>query len=516
MANKSLFKTASTRKHPVTDTVNEAGGRAYAYTDKHAISQYAVTGCFSNTYYANADDQLNKVKELAVKLDSEFLAKLAVYARQSGKMKDMPAFLLAILASRGENALLAKVFPKVINNAKMLCNFVQIVRSGVTGRKSFGTATKRLIQNWLASREDDRLWQDSVGQGNPSLADIIKMVHPRPENVKRDALYRYLLGKEFKLKDLPKLVRDFEAFKGDNTKKLPNVPFRVLTNCNLTVDHWTQIAKDMPWNTLRMNLNMLSRNGVLKDEAVVAELAAKLRDAEEVRKSNAFPYQLLTAYLATTDVPVKITNALQDALEAATTNVPSFGVKTAVCIDVSGSMSSAITGNRGSVTSKTRCVDVAGLIAATILRNNEEAGIVPFDTGVHQARINPRDSVMSNAKKLATYGGGGTDCSSALKHLNSEGEKFDLVIVVSDNQSWVDFSNGRYTGMNAEWVKFKRKNPKAKLVLIDLQPYGSTQVQDDKDVLNVGSFSDEIWEIIANFANGNKDNFVSAIENVEI
>jgi hypothetical protein len=66
----------------------------------------------------------------------------------------------------------------------MLRNFVQVLRSGVLGRKSLGTAPKRLVQRWLDGRTVAQLMNDAVGQ-SPSLADIIKMVHPRPVNLER-------------------------------------------------------------------------------------------------------------------------------------------------------------------------------------------------------------------------------------------------------------------------------------------------------------------------------------------
>ena len=55
---------------------------------------------------------------------------------------------------------------------------------------------------------------------------------------------------------------------------------------------------------------------------------------------------------------------------------------------------------------------------------------------------------MTNAKTLASYGGGGTNCASALKYVNDNAGKGDLVIYVSDNESWVDY--GRYGALNHE------------------------------------------------------------------
>ena len=101
MANKRLFQSAPAgQAAPKTDTINEAGGRAYSRTDRGTLAQYAATGCLNSTFYSRDEDQLKIVLDLSKKVDSEFLAKLAIYTREQGYMKDMPALLVSVLFSR--------------------------------------------------------------------------------------------------------------------------------------------------------------------------------------------------------------------------------------------------------------------------------------------------------------------------------------------------------------------------------------------------------------------------------
>ena len=520
---KRLFGFAG--KAIAVDTKNEAGGPAYALSPEHALAQYAVTGTMHNTFYATAEQQLETILELAGKVSPEFVAKTALYCRSRGFMKDVPALLVALLAKK-DVALMKAVFPRVIDNGKMLRNFVQVVRSGVVGRKSFGTAPKRAAQAWFKGRTPEIVFRNSIG-ADPSMADVIKMVRPKPVNDNgekdpvREALYGYLLGKEVDVEMLPPVVRAFEAFKTGGA--LPDVPFEMLTSFDLAKVHWMAIAKTMTWTQTRMNLNTLLRKGVFEDEAMVAIIAERLKDPVAIRRARAFPYQLLAAFRAAgAEMPGAITSALQDALEVATENVPSIPGKIYVCPDVSGSMQSAITGHRKGATSVVRCVDVAGLVAASLLRRNSDAEVIAFsDDVVKMPRaINPRDSVMTNAQYLASLPSGGTACSAPLRHLNRKSAKGDLVLYVSDNQSWADFAlkgktpATRGTPMAEEWERFRARNPKAKLVLIDLQPYASTQVAERDDVLNVGGFSDAVFEVVSLFAKGElgSDHFVGAIQ----
>jgi len=387
MANKKLFES---KKGPDTDTVNEAGGTAYAYTKEHALAQYACTGCLNRTFYARDEEQLQNTLELCNGCSEEFIAKTAVYARERGFMKDMPALLCAVLASRGDEGLryLKMIFPRVIDNAKMLRNFVQIIRSGAVGRKSFGTAVKKLIVSWLNNHNDHAIFRGTVGN-DPSLADIIKMVHPKPLTPSRDALYAYILGKEHKAEDLPPLVKEFEEFKELYSKvendefygerlAPPAVPFQMISGLpGIPTEVWAQIARDGGWHMVRMNLNTFKRHGVYGVPGMVDEIVRKLTDREAIAKARVFPYQLLMAYLMVGDVPHEIQEALQDAMEAAVDNVPSFGGKVIVCPDTSGSMSSPVTGYRRGATTKVECVHVAGLVTAAILRKNPDARALP-------------------------------------------------------------------------------------------------------------------------------------------
>jgi 60 kDa SS-A/Ro ribonucleoprotein len=87
-------------------------------------------------------------------------------------------------------------------------------------------------------------------------------------------------------------------------------------------------------------------------------------------------------------------------------------------------------------------------------------------------------------------------------------------VVVSDNQSWVDASGARGTGLMREWAQLKARNPSAKLVCIDLQPHGTTQAAERPDILNVGGFSDGVFQLISDFAAGEAgaDHWVGKIE----
>ncbi|MBN8456267.1 MAG: TROVE domain-containing protein [Verrucomicrobia bacterium] len=513
MANRSLFQSLRGVLAPATTTHNDAGGVAYDLSPRATLARLAATGCLNQTYYASAEVQLDRVLALAGQVDDAFIARLALYSRRRAFMKDMPALFCAILATRNLD-LLTEVFPQVVDNGRMLRTFVQIVRSGVTGRKSLGTAPKRLIRQWLERASEAQLIQAAIGNA-PSLADIVKMVHPKPLTDDHEAFFAWLIGKPWDPASLPETLRNFEEWKANRSGPVPAVPFQMLTALDPGHEEWTAIAKRASWQTTRMNLNTFARHGVFDRAEMIPLIARRLADPEQVRRARAFPYQLMAAYMAAGNgVPAEIREALQDAMETATANVPAIAGRVVVCPDVSGSMQMPVTGNRKGGTSKVRCVDVAALLSAALVRANPRTRVIPFETRVVDVKVNPRDSVMTNAAKLAAVGGGGTNCSAPLAMLNREKAAADLVIYVSDNESWADPRANRGTAMMNEWETFRSRNRNVRLVCLDLVPNITTQAPDRSDILNIGGFSDAVFDLLAAFAagEGGAETFLREIE----
>lgn len=515
MANKGLFASAVARLLPRADTLNREGAPAYAYGPKAQLAQLAATGALADNFYGAAETQLADVLDAARAVDPYFVAQAAVYARTSGAMKDIPALLAAYLTVADPD-LAVRVFGKVVNSGRMLRSFVQIMRSGQVGRTSLGTRPKRLVQQWLEQASVRDLMRAATGTA-PSLADIVKMVHPRPADAERKAFYGWLIGRPYDVAALPVEIAAFEAWKQDQALPLPQVPFEWLTAHPLSAEQWAELAGRMGWQALRMNLNMLARNGAFGVEGLTDQVAARLSHRDALRAVRPMPYQLMVALGQVGDgVPLKVQAALEEALELSLRGVPKVPGRVVVCPDVSGSMGMPVTGYRKGASSKVRCIDVAALVAAAMLRSNREARVIPFEQAVVPVTLKATDRIAVNAAKLAAVGGGGTNVSAPLALLNKEKAAVELVVIVSDNESWVDAQRSGSTATMQEWTKLAKRNPQAKLVCIDIAPYGTTQAASRQDILNVGGFSDAVFDTIARFVSGETRDWVSIVEQVEV
>ncbi|HVX61351.1 MAG TPA: TROVE domain-containing protein, partial [Pirellulales bacterium] len=382
---------------------------------------------------------------------------------------------------------------------------------------------------------------------DPSLRDVLRLARPTPKDNQRRSLFGWLTDKPVEKwapaseADLPDEVARLAAYRQAETpERQAEIAARLNVRWDLLADAargplvWKAIARQMGPQALRMNLNTLARHGVFADGEMAEYVASRIADGDEIRRSRQFPYQYLAAYLnAGDDVPQKIKAALHQAAEIACGNVPELPGPVVIGLDTSGSMQSPATGHRGrGATTKMRCVDVAALFAAAILRRNPESVIVPFDTRAYQAKLDPQDTILSLAERLAKYGGGGTDCSLPLREANTKycERKFAGVVLVSDTESWVcggrpfAVGPGGATGVLHEWRQFVKNQLRLqgagmtgpKLVCIDLQPYATTQAPDRGDVLNVGGFSDAVFAVAASFLAGDAGRFVAEVEEIDL
>jgi 60 kDa SS-A/Ro ribonucleoprotein len=54
------------------------------------------------------------------------------------------------------------------------------------------------------------------------------------------------------------------------------------------------------------------------------------------------------------------------------------------------------------------------------------------------------------------------------------------------------------------------------LISIDLQPYGTTQAPERDDILNIGGFSDAVFNVVAAFLGDDTARFVAEVESIEL
>lgn len=550
--NKQLFKSSTpVATMPKADAVNEAGGSAYSMGSEWALAQLAFTGTFSSTFYdaSGGEKQLTQLLEHAGQVSPEYHAKLAVASRSVGYMKSMPTALTCALASR-DLPLFKRVFQKVIDAPNLLKEAFQMFRSGKFGHKGLGYSIKKTFERKIRDASPSWLYNLSIGT-EPSMKDIFKLLHMKPRTNEERALWGYLLDQPAKrwgggasFEDLPNIIRCLDAYNKASGEfgeieqlrlldHMKGIRWEALTGNVRGPGVWKGFVNNMRAQALRMNLNTLQRQGAFKDDEIVALVARRLADLDDIKGSRQFPFQYLAAYLyLDADVPAEIRSGLHKAADAACGNIPVFGCPAAIMVDVSSSMGQAVTGSQGpgKRDSKVRCVDAAALFAVALWRANPGSVLIPFDDRIHEdgLKLDPDDSLLSLTTRLAAYGGGGTNCSLALRYVNEHLSKrpFGVAVLISDNQSWIDSHYGHHypsaTGIMCEFGKFQEnqrrlgKYARPKLVCLDLAPYDTCQIPNTEDSMPVGGFSDGIFAMLGQFISGDRMRFVEMVKKTEL
>ena len=81
----SKFNTKNT-----TVTKNHEGAKAYSLSSEMELYSLVCTSILSNKFYESETEQMDRIKQLISKVSPEFVAKLAVYAREKMYLRSTP------------------------------------------------------------------------------------------------------------------------------------------------------------------------------------------------------------------------------------------------------------------------------------------------------------------------------------------------------------------------------------------------------------------------------------------
>lgn len=503
------------------DKVNKEGSSAFSRPIEEDVLAVLTTQTLGNIFYNTGKEIAKETVDVLRKMSDKgpvFLAQALVYARNKGLMKLAPTVGLAVLSENKTEAgkeAFRKAFRQVLRIPDDLREFVDLIRTGEFGQKSLTGLRKAMIQNWLRHMSEFHgVKYGSSSSEGVTVRDILRLAHPRPKSDKTGKGYERLInGAQAEL--FGWLVKGWEMVGTEPSPTNPMVwaletlkrsedekeilslvrtyklPWEVVVPAvkKMTTEIWKALMEGMPYMALLRNLNTLERHDVLKEKAVVKDIAKRLSDPEAVTRSKQLPFRFFNAFKAYTG-PQEIRDAIAEALEASFANMPE--IKGAVCVanDISGSMASQAS-EKGTAT----YAEIAGIFGAALFKKcGDDVTLLPFDTEAHpsKGRVSRKDSLMSIAEKIGVAEGG-TDVGAPIRHLLQQKKKVDVFIGITDSEDW----SGR--GFLTEWEEYKRKiSPEAKAFLVTIAPYrdGLTHTE-TKDVFYTYGWSDSVLKYIS-------------------
>lgn len=436
--------------------------------------------------------------------DPADLAQRAVLADAQGK--DAEAALLLVLLSRRDQGLFGQTFAKIVTSGPKLRNFVGCIRSGQGGRRSFGSRPKAMVRAWLERATDADLLAASVGN-DPSLGDIIRMVHPKPGTEARAALYAWLVNPKTQHPALPPLVRDYLAFRAQPIGDPPEVPLDLLISLKLTPAQWATVARRLPLAALLRRMNVLVRRKAFEDPATLAETLDQLADPARIEAAGVGPFRLM-CLLRSLDpsAPAVLRTALEDALNVAVAWIPPFKGAVVVCPNVIGILTRRATALPRGAATAVRGHDVAALMVTALTQGNRAARLRPYSDGP-KSLAPATGGILGLSKQLAVMQGRFSHVGIALEALVPERRPVDLVVIVTANAeggTYDDIDHG--PAMAAAWRRIKAHNRKAKLVCLQIRPdipwHNPMTLPTGPDILHLSGFSDATLPQIRDFVEG--------------
>ncbi|HDM36408.1 MAG TPA: TROVE domain-containing protein [Candidatus Syntrophoarchaeum butanivorans] len=485
---RNMERIERERTLPKPDRLNREGFPAYERTVEEDVLAVLTTGSTANLFYARATENVKEMLDVLRKCeDLEFLAKAVIYAREKGFTRTLPIAGLVEI-SRRDPALFRKIADRICQNPHDWQQFIDICRSK-TVRQGLGRAVKEVILKAIAGMSEYHAMKYPR-----AVEDMINISHPH-ESL-NPAIIRYIKKKEHEgeqfryLKILKTSENEDEIIQAITDGRLP---YEVVAGSvkRMTPRIWEALLYQAPYFNLIRNLNNFGRNGVFDSMENLDYAVRRITDEKAIRQSKLFPFRFYVAYQMLGDFrgAERLGNALQIALEKSVTNIPELDGKVAIASDVSGSMSSNLTGDYSVV----QCYDLVGLFTGCLVKKCRELPIVlPFEWDVREdiaSQVYEKETVMKIASCFGAWGG--TSLSAPVEWLIRRREAVDYFIAFTDNEEWVGRS------FIEAWTEYREIAPECKAYLVTLLPYRDYPVPPEmNDVHFIFGWSDAVLRYI--------------------
>ena len=556
------FNEKKTVKQP--ESVNFMGEKAFLLKPKEEFVSSIMTTFLSKegSYYESSNEEVKRILSLLDKIDPLFACKAAIYVRENGNMRSISHLLgaaLAIYISGQEYAkrFYNKLIVRPDDMSEIVSAYANLNGMGLNNVKKIPNSMKKGFKEALEGLDAYRIDKYKMKTRSFSLVDLVRLFHPKATQKNTEAYKRLIEGKS--LADLysSKILEKEMTKAGQKTKDMTEKDKVEAKKEAITavIDN----VKGMPVMNLLRNL----RNILLYAPDKVTEACEQLTIKDKIMNSRLLPFRFATAYseieklsyyteISSTKSSIQfedekssslcsenefrrnkemVLNAIEKALEISCLNIPKLEGNVAVLVDDSGSMRGDAGGSsRVSAFSKTSTSMIAHLFASMVMYRQDNVYLGLFGDKLINVPVKRDMRLLDYTKWTFEKGrecGGATETGiyDFIRQVVKEKKKIDNIIVFSDCQI------GRYSGFTA-WYgnnssdrgkhfhelfkEFRKINPNANFIVVNLRQSGSTSVFDKSQrILNIAGWSDKIFDVITSQCKG-WDAMIKEIESIEI
>ncbi len=370
------------------------GGVGVGFTPAEQLRR-AILTCllFENNFYESGVTIVDRIKALVPDVDPEYVAALARAARSEYKLRHAPLLLAREMLRHPLRFRVdvADLIEDVIQRADEPAELLSIYWAD--GRKPLAGALKRGLAGALTKFDAYQVAKWKGDDKTVKFRDVLFLTHAKPRDDEQAAVWKALVDGTLASPDTWEVALSAGKDKRETFERLLQ-------------------ERKLGYMALLRNLRNMEQAGV--DRALVhAEL---VRGAAN---SRALPFRFLAA---ARHVPAW-EMMIDEAMQLAVLTLPKLPGRTLLLVDVSGSMSSAL-----SAKSDLNRLDAAKALAILLRGVCEDVDVFTFNQNAH--RIPPRTG-MALADAIG-HPGGGTYLEVALRDTAG---KYDRTIVVTDEQA---------------------------------------------------------------------------------
>ena len=466
-------------------TTNKEGHAAYSMKDKDRLVTQILTSFFSEPkFYGNNDSEIIETAKKIAESEPEFIAKLAAFARREFNMRSVSHILAAILAHEPKGKeYIRRLVPAVVVRADDMTEILSAYLHYFG--KPIPNSLKKGINDVFTKQDEYSLAKYKGEQNSLKMRDLPRICHPVPKTAEQSDLWKRLIAGELQI---PYTWETELSAKG-NTKEV-----------------WESLIDSGKVGYMALLRNL--RNIINAAPGNIGKVYETISDPGQVRRSRQLPFRFLSAHKELEEVPnatSKVFDALEAAIETSVENMPRIAGKTAIVVDVSGSMNSLVSNK-----SKMICAEIGLMLGVVAARICEESIFLTFDTKLYTPKVSTKGGILAQVRAIPVQGGG-THMALPFEYLTANDIKVDRIIVLSDNQCNYPYDRGTIQTYADEYRK--KANPDCWVHGVDLQGYGTQQFQGKRTNIIAG-WSEKTLEFIM-LAESGIDSLLKRIEAVD-
>jgi len=479
---------------------NHEGEKAYSLSPAMELYAAVVTASLSDQFYVKADQKIERLRSLIAQNKPDFVAKLAVYARQHMHLRSVPLVLAVELAKvHSGDQLVSKMIAKIVKRADEITELLAYYQAANmrSDLKKLHKLSKQ-IQKGLAqafNSFDEYQFAKYNRATEVKLRDALFLVHPKAKDEAQQAIFDKIVKDELQIPYTWEVELSVLGQKGFDKAAEKSAAFKA---------KWEELIDSGKVGYMAMLRNLRNILEAQVSDAHIQKVADYIANEKAVQNSKQLPFRFLSAYRELQGISsvhsTLFLSALESAAQSSAANIKGFDKATKVLLacDVSGSMQTPVSKN-----SKVQYYDI-GLVLAMLLQNRCERVLTGMFGDTWKVINVPKNNVLANVmefRKREGEVGYATNGYLVIKDLITRKMALDKVMLFTDCQMWNSYGTGE--NIAAMWDSYKKIAPQAKLYLFDLAGYGKIPLHVERnDVFLIAGWSDKVFEILTALEDG--------------